>query len=485
MHDYRFKTKPMGHQLEAFERTRDLPFHAILWEQGLGKSKLLLDTAAWQFSQGKIDALVIVAPKSVCRTWVTEQLPAHLPDEIYSQAHVALWSASPRKAERLQLEGLFKPARLSLKILVMNVDALSTEKGKEFLEKFLRAHRALWGIDESTTIKEPSSRRGKTAVKLRGLATTRRILTGTPLSRSPLDLYNQFEFLEDDLLGCSSYYSFKNRYCVLQKAWVNGRSFDQVVGYQRLDELQAIVAKHGSRATKAECLDLPDKVYQTRHVTPTERQSKLYAQLRDEAVAELEGLPSVSAPLVLTKLLRLRQVLCNHLVSDEDKEAVEIEPVDPRAEEVLDVLNSTSGKAIVWANFRHSIKTLHARICKDYGPSSCGMFYGDTPAEERQALVSDFQDPGKPLRFLVMQPRTGGYGLTLTRAETVVYYDNDWSLEVRLQSEDRAHRMGTTKSVLYVDIVAPETVDEKILGALRGKQDLSRKITGDAWRQWF
>ena len=484
MDDYKFKTKPMQHQLEAFERTRDLEFHAILWEQGLGKSKLTVDTAGWLFSRGKIDALFIVAPKSVCRTWVAEQLPQHLPDNIYKQAHVALWTSSPRKAEREQLEGLFRPGRLSLHVLVMNVDALSTEKGRDFLKKFLGAHKALWVIDESTTIKEPSSRRGKTATKFRKLAPYRRILTGTPIARSPLDLYNQFEFLDDDLLGCSSYYGFKNRYCVLQKTWIGGRSFDQVVGYQRLDELHKVVAVHGSRATKAECLDLPDKVYQTRHVELSPRQLEAYTQLRDEAVAELEGLPTVTAPLVLTKLMRLRQVICNHLV-DEDGHGVAIDEVDPRTSEVLDILDKVDGKVLIWANFRYAIEGLHGHISKQFGKGSCGMFYGSTSAEDRQALVEAFQDPSSPLRFLVMNPRTGGYGLTLTAAATSIYYDNDWSLEVRLQSEDRNHRVGTKHSVLYVDLVAPGTIDEKILNALEGKQDLSRQVTGDAWKQWF
>lgn len=483
MTEHVYRTPPYAHQRKAFELGRDREHHALLMEQGTGKSKVLVDTAAWLFNKGAINAVLVVAPKSVCRVWSSDQLPGHLPETV-ERTRIVVWNSAPKKAEQEELRQLFQPDPLCLKVLVMNVEALSLGtrqnpgKGYVFAEAFLRSHRALMAVDESTTIKSPDANRSKQVIRLGRLAAYRRILTGTPVTQSPLDIYTQYEFLAPDLLGCGNYFAFRNRYAVLKRRVINGRSFDEVVGFQRLEELQGLVARHGYRKLKAECLDLPAKVYQTRYVALGKEQERIYRELRDNAVAELSAASVVTAPLVLTKFLRLRQVLAG-VVPQDDGGAVLL-PC-PRWDEVVALADETEGKVIIWSSFiapiQVMLKTLNER------GHQAAAFYGGVPVEQRQEIVNRFQDHNDPLRFFIGQVRTGGLGLTLTAASTVVYYDHDWSLEARQQSEDRAHRIGQRKSVTYVDLVAEGTLDEVILGALRGKKDLADLVTGDGWRR--
>jgi SNF2 family DNA or RNA helicase len=154
-------------------------------------------------------------------------------------------------------------------------------------------------------------------------------------------------------------------------------------------------------------------------------------------------------------------------------------------DELLSVVEETSDKVIIWANYRHDIEAIKLALAKEYGMNAVGTYYGDTDDEERRRVVREFQDPDSELRFFVGNPRTGGYGLTLTAANTVVYYSNSFDLEVRLQSEDRAHRIGQTKSVTYVDLMVPGTVDEKIVKALRSKIDIANEVLGEEMKDWL
>jgi SNF2 family DNA or RNA helicase len=485
--DYVYKTPPYAHQRQIFEASRDREYCGLLLEMGTGKSKILVDTLAWLHQAGKIKAAVIVAPKSVCRTWSQIEFLRHWPE--HADLWLALWTGGTTRAEQEQLRDLLHgPDEGQLRVLVVNVEALSQGtraapgKAAVLVEAFLRKFPALLAVDESTTVKSPDARRTKNVLRLARLAKYRRVLTGTPVTQSPLDLYCQLEMLGDPqrLTGCSSWFAFRARYAELRRRVINGRSFDEVVGYRRLDELQRLVGQVSYRRLKSECLDLPPKVYQTREVALGAEQRRIYEDLRDRAVAELSALQVVTAPLVITRLLRLRQVLAGIVPSDDGSEA--IIPNNPRFNELIQILGETQGKVIIWCSFVATIKTLVALINPIFGLSAAA-FYGNVPAAQRQDIVDRFQDPADPLRFFVGQVRTGGLGLTLTAANLVIYHDHDWSLEARAQSEDRAHRIGQERSVTYVDLVAPGTVDEAILGALREKKDLADLVTGDGWRR--
>ena len=476
-----FGRPPYAHQVEAHLRARDREAFAFLAEMGTGKSAML----AYQHARGAIEAALILAPKSVCRTWVEEQLPKLLPT-MTAPPQVLLWSSAQTQKQLALNHAFMAPGSpLSLKVMVMNIEAIATDRGWALAEAYVRSHRCHVAVDESTRIKNPGAKRTKRALKLGRRAARRSILTGMPITQSPLDLFSQYEFLDPEFLGYSNFFSFKCRYAVLKKRYINGRSFDEVTGYQRLDELQRLALAHGYRKLKAECLDLPAKVYAPdREVALGAEQAKAYADMRDDAVVKLEGAGLVTAPMVITQLLRLRQVLAGVLpMSVEGIEGIanRLFTPNPRLEALLDLLEEVEGKVIIWSCFVPILRLIRDTLNKAW-PRSAAAFYGSTPAAERQGIINAFQDEADDLRFFVGQVNTGGIGINLTAARTVIYHDHDWSLEARAQSEDRAHRIGQGRSVTYVNLVAPDTVDQVILEAVMNKRSLADAVTGDGWR---
>ncbi len=476
LHDQVFKTKPYDAQLEALLASRDKEYFAYLMEMGTGKSKVLVDNTSYLFAHGKINGLVIVTMKSLCRSWSDDLIPTHLPDSI--DRHVVVWRSSTKSFES-GLKKLFVVEPLKLHVLIMNIDAVKTDRGYEALEKFLLSHNVLLAIDESIIIKNHKAEQTKIMLKFRRFAKYRRILNGTPVPENPLDAYAQFEFLSQGCLGSSNWHAFRNRYAVLERACVNGRWFDKISGFQRLDELKANIQAVSFRKLKRECLDLPEKIYVKRYIEASPEQLRYYKQLRDDAIAFLNSGETVTAPLVLTRLLRLRQALCNFAQTD-DGQLKLISDKDPRLDELMTIVEQAEGqKGIIWGTFIPVIKRVCAALQDKYGKDSCAVYCGEVSQEDRNTLRERFQDPKDPLRWLVIQSRMGGFGLTLTEAQFAVYYDNDWSLVVRNQSEDRNHRIGQKNNVTYIDLIVPGTVDERIANALLMKQDLSDQVTGD------
>ena len=368
-----------------------------------------------------------------------------------------------------------------LHILVMNVEAFSTKKGLEFAAKFLRTHKAMMAIDESTSIKTPTAKRTKAILALGKSSKYRRILTGSPVTKSPLDLYTQCGFLHEELLGFYSYYAFRQRYAHMVTRNFGGRQVQIVASYRKLDELSEKLKPFSYRVLKEDCLDLPEKIYIKRIVELTPEQIKSYNTMKTMALALIEG-QTITAPHVLTQMMRLHQISCGHIKS-EDGEITDIK--NNRITELMNVLEETEGKAIIWANYIHDIENIVKEIKKEYGEDSVVQYYGAIDSEKRQKNIELFQDPNSPVRFFVGNPQTGGYGITLTQANTVIYYSNGYDLEKRLQSEDRAHRIGQKKSVTYIDLIAEKTVDEKIVKALRKKIDIASEILGEDIREWI
>ena len=478
---YKFKLKPYAHQLEALEKSWYKDYFALFMDMGTGKSKVLIDNISVLYDKGLIDSALIVAPKSVYHNWERKELPTHLPDHIKETAVIVAWSPEKTKKKEKELNKL-DDVDYNLKIFLMNVEALSTKRGVKKAAEFLLHRKVLLAIDESTTIKSPKAARTKNLIKLSKHAEYRRILTGSPVTKSPIDLFSQCEFLQEECLNQSSYWSFQNRYAKLVRRTVGTHSFHAVVGYQNLTELNSLLRPFSYRVRKEECLDLPDKVYIKREVELTQDQQKLYSDLKNHAIAFVEQKGIITASTILTQIIRLQQV-CSGFAKLEDGETVMVDT--HKTKELLAALEEIDGKVIIWANFTYDLVSICASLGKEYGAETVEMFYGGTPAEERQDIVEKFQDPANPLRFFVGQPRTGGYGLTLTEAKTVIYYSNGYDLEVRLQSEDRAHRIGQTNKVTYIDIVTKGTIDEKILQALRNKINISSKVMAEGYKEWI
>jgi len=475
---YPFKNKPYLHQAAYLQRFWEDPDVALFADMGTGKSFMLINNAAMLYDKGKINAMLIVAPKGVYRNWYTSEVPKHMPDHItYS---MAAWSPTPRKAEKLEMDRMFNAVD-HLRILVMNIEAFSTVKGFQFARTFLRVTNAFMAIDESTTIKTPKAKRTKSIVQAGKDAAYRRIATGSPVTKSPLDLFSQCEFLSPNCLNYHSYYAFQARYAVLVERKMPTHTFKQIVGYRHLDELQKKLERFSFRVTKDECLDLPDKVFVRREIELTPEQKKYYDQMKLMALALVDG-NLMSTNNALTQIMRLHQICCGHVKFDDGRQE---DIPNNRINELISTIEECDGKIIIWANYRRDIENIKAALQKEHGMTSVATYYGDTEAEERQEIVTKFQDPNSELRFFVGNPRTGGYGLTLTQAKTVIYYSNSFDLEVRLQSEDRAHRIGQTSKVTYIDFISPGTVDEHIVKALRNKINIASQVLGEELKEWI
>ena len=481
MRDYKFKTKPFDHQQRAWEDSWAADYYALFMEMGTGKSKVAIDTIGALYKAKRVSAALILAPKGVYDNWVKGEIPTHLPDDI--ERMVVRWTPSAAKKFQEDMKELVYGEFDGLKMFVMNVEALSTPRGTKAAYFFLKENPDnIMIVDESTTIKNRKATRTKNIMMLAKDAKYKRILTGSPVTKSPMDLFSQCAFLSPDALGFNSYYSFQNRYALVQKRKMGTRAFQEIVGYRRLDELNMKLDRFSNRILKEECLDLPDKVYICRDVELTEEQKRVYKQMKKLALAELQNGGLATTASVLTQIMRLQQICCGHLQPDEG----EVQVLDSnRLRELLEITDELQGKAIIWATYTHDIQQVANALRDRFGPEAVATYYGDTKQDERQQIVDTFQDKASPLRFFVGQPRTGGYGITLTAANTVIYYSNSYDLEIRLQSEDRAHRIGQKNKVTYIDLVSPDTIDVKILEALRCKIDLAGKVLGEQARSWL
>jgi SNF2 family DNA or RNA helicase len=472
---YKYKSKPFAHQSKALEMSWDKEVFAYFMEMGTGKSKVLIDNIAMLYNAGKINAALIIAPKGVYKNWFDSEIPNHMPD--YIEKKIGLWRTDPDAKE---LKPLFTTGA-ELHILIMNVEAFSTKKGVMFAHKFLSCHNALIGIDESTTIKNPTAKRTKSILSLKTLSKYRRILTGSPVTKSPLDLFSQCQFLDSWLLSQQSYFAFRTRYAICRKINVSGRQVEIVVGYRNLGELSDKLKPFSYRVLKDDCLDLPPKTYTKRVIELSDEQKKVYKTMKEKAIAFLNG-KMVSTATVITQLMRLHQITCGHFTSD-DGDVQEIK--NNRINQLMEILEEVEGKAVIWAHYRYDIEKIVESISKKYGENSVVTYYGDTSTDDRQKAITQIQDKDSPVRFIVGTPQTGGYGITLTGASTMIYYSNGYDLEKRQQSEARIDRIGQEKPMTYIDIIAEGTVDDKIVQSLRKKVNIATEIMGEELKDWI
>ena len=476
---YKFKTKPFQHQADVLKNSWNRINYAFFMEMGTGKSKVCIDNAGILYEQRKIDTFIVIAPKGVYRNWANLEIPTHLPDTI--EHKMVVWKASPNKKQKQNLLDLFEEFD-GLRIFIMNVEALSTVKGVKYLEKLLLHSRAMLAVDESTTIKSPKARRTKALIKLGKNAMYRRVLSGFPVTQSPMDLWAQCRFMDERLLGdCGkSFHQFQHRYAIMKKRSVGSHSFNMVVGYRNLDQLTQILSGFSSRVLKKDCLDLPDKVYVQRNVSMTDEQKRIYKDLKEYAMAHLDDHEFMTANNVMTQLLRMQQVLSGHTKSDEGNV---IEVKDNRLNELMDCLEEVEGKTIIWSRFRYDVKRIEAALSQLHGHHSVVSYFGDTTDEARSTAIEKFQN-GKA-QYFVGNPQTGGMGITLTAAQNVIYFANSFDLAVRTQSEDRAHRIGQKNNVTYIDLICEGTIDERIVKALRNKMDIASVVMGEELKEWL
>jgi len=486
---FKMKTEPYAHQQECFDLSKDQKSFAILLEQGLGKTKVALDTAAFLHDRGDIDGLLIVAPNGVHANWILREIPTHMPIE---NGYTSLLFRSDRiDSQKFKKAWDFLLDYRGLSILSVNVEAVSqSQNAFAVCEKFLKRRKCMMVVDESSRIKTPSATRTKKVIRLGRLAKYRRIMTGTPVTQSPFDLYSQFMFLDPGILGFTSFYTFKHHFGVWEKKVAHQgerlQQYEDLIRYVRLDELKRLVADSSFRRTKNECLDLPPKIYQVVPIRMSPAQEKLYKRLNEEGILEFDDL-SLLAPNQLVRLIRLQQVTGGFVPNDEAnsegkrtsgivQEGVPIPGPNPKLDYLMDALSEDySGKSIVWARFRLEISAIAEALRKKFGYRSVAELHGGITGKDREESVDRFQsDP--TCRFLIGQQQSG-IGITLHAADNVFYFSNSFSYEQRYQSEDRAHRIGLDHSVVYVDLTMEGTVDEKVRQVLLSTKRVADSVT--------
>lgn len=499
----------MKHQTEGLDWSLGKRYYGLFWEQGTGKTWELMADAERAFAAGKIDGLLVAAPKGVHSNWTRREIPTHMA----APTKVAAYRAGSAPALRACLAlNVDKSDRL--KVLSINLDALNFKEGFGLAAQFLREHRAMMVVDESQRIKSPSAGVTKACIRLSKLALARRIASGTPVTQAPMDLYSQFEFMKPGLLGTDSYRAFVARYAELmpddagimrhivkrmkekhswaRKAAERGElNLPQIIRqrngapmWKNLDELSGLIQPHTLRVLKKDCLDLPEKIYQTRYFNLGAAQQRAYTKLKEELILEVgEDLLAVSALAARTKLQQLTSGFV--LIEGEPRYVEEL--ATPRLELLKEVVTDQQGPFIVWAHFREEIASI-MRLFAEMGVSAC-EYHGDVKTSARDAAIDGFMNG--EFQGFVGQSQSGGVGLTLTAAESVIYYSNDYNWGTRAQSEDRAHRIGSKsgiihrvgdvdkEGILYIDLVAEDTIDEDIAAAHQFKSETSAEILGD------
>ena len=482
----------MAHQLEALRRMENRRTYALFMEQGTGKTWTLLADVERLYLAGKIDAVLVLAPKGVHRNWIDREIPAHMEAEVIARA----WRSGGGKKVRAHIDQIMTPrehgAVVPLRVMSMNFEAVLTKEGYAFAQSFLRATKAIMILDESTRIKNPAAARTKQIMKLRHMATGARIATGTPVTNAPVDIFSQMEFLASGLLGTTSYRAFVAEYAELLNpnhplmkniqqrnpraaaAQIIAKNADGSPKWRNLHKLQELLEPHSYRVLKKDCLDLPDKIYKTHPFEIDAAQRKAYELMRDDLRIQIEG-GEIAPVNALAALVKLQQITSGFVILPGTTELQVVGDGNPRLDALDDLVEDLSGQFIVWARFRQEIVHVAARLRK------LGLrvaeYHGGVNTADREEAVDGFQRG--EVDVFVGQPQSGGIGLTLTNAETVIYYSNDFNLETRLQSEDRAHRIGTKKNVVYIDLIAAETIDESIVRALQRKTDVAANVLGD------
>jgi SNF2 family DNA or RNA helicase len=468
--------RPYPHQVEGVAEAIDLDAWAWLWDMRTGKTAVTIHNAAYLRQQGEIDGLLVMCPNYLKAEW-EEQFHEHAPD--WLQYEIALWRsgvASRRAVARLH------PDNGTFNVLVINEEALSTKAGLEAVVKFLTDHEAMWAIDEATSISNPKAKRTKAVLKYRHAAKYRRILTGTPITKGPLDLWAPFFFLDPDILGYKTWYGMRNRYAIM-----GGYMGKETVGYRDTDVLKKLVAGHSSRVLRSDVRDMPEKIFTTVTVDMNPKQRAIYDDLKRTMVAYWDD-KVVEVNTVLVQMLRLQQITGGFVPADADWMGEQVDaPVagpipgpNPKLDALAGIVAQTDEQVVIFARFKAEIRAIVERL----GPDMCSQYHGGIKEQHRAEQKRRFM-VGQT-RFFVANQQSARMGLDLSQANLVIYYSNSFALLDRLQSQDRTETIHRDKgSTTYIDLVAANSLDSGVADNLRAKKSISDLITGDPLEEWL
>lgn len=440
----------------------------FLFEMGCGKTLTAIAVAGTLYAEHKINKLLVVAPTSVCSVW---------PEDFGKFADfphlekIMLGTKSQRLKQLKELESF--PCE-ALKVAVINYESVWRD---DIFDKLVEFNANMIICDESQRIKTHDAQQSKAMHKLGDLARYKLILSGTPVQNNAVDLYSQYRFLDPTVFG-SNFYKFRNRFCVM-----GGFNRRQIVNYKDLDLLIKKEHSIAYRVTKKEALDLPEQTFETRYITLTPSEKKLYNTLKKESATELANGETISASTVLTKLLRLQQFTGGFVIADGEEKPQQIGSGKINAlEDIVDDYVIDSGKKLViFARFRAELDLIRKLL--DKKKLKYGVIYGDIKLSDRGEIVRDFQENEETKVFLA-QIDTAGLGITLTAADTCVYYSVNFNYAAYSQSLARIHRIGQRNTCTYIHLTTKGTVDELIMKALHKKEDLAKTIVDD-WKIYF
>lgn len=490
---YEPRKQHFPHQLDYLNAHGLKSGWCLFWEQGTGKSKSTIDNACGLYERGEIDAVVVVAPSGVHLNWKTDELPSHVPERLERAVRAEVWQTvkSGTKWHQRQMDELL--AHKGMSWLLINYDGATSGLGAKFLAKFMKRRRVMLVADEAHYVKKPGAVRTRKTITLSKWSEYRRVLTGTPVGKGPFDLYSQVRVADPEFWarkGFPTAAAFRSYFGVWMTRDEAKRQlgydpgYDQLIEYKNLDELNRYLAEIGTRVTK-DVLDLPPKLYTKRHFELTAEQRRMLEALKSDHVAFNDRGKTVSASLPIVRLLRAQQITCGYAPVDiEDEDSVGVsEPElltggNPRLDLFAEVEESVTSQAIVWARFTKDID-----LITDVLGKRAVRYDGSLDSDEAQRNKQAFQ--AGDVQWFVANPQKGAEGLTLVGAKTVVYYSNSFRYIQRLQSEDRAHRIGQTDSVLYIDLIGHGSPDEHIVRILRENHDVASKITGDDLKEWI
>lgn len=516
---YLTKTKPLQHQREHFEAHAMKPAFAILWEQGTGKTKEAIDEITAHIQAGTVEAVLLVAPNGVHRNWLTDELPKHMPDEVMARIHPHIYQpvkAGTKWHKRAVDRCIRSP---DIPMLLFNYDGFMTDAGKKAAWKLLTTKKCMYILDEAHHIKTPGAKKTKSIVASSRYAPVRRILTGTPVSVGPFDLFTQLKFIDEtiwDDIGCATFQAYKTFFGVWEKGYnkKQGREYPVLVSYRNIDILNKKLATVSSRVLKDDVLDLPAKLYTNRYYEMTSQQAAVYERLKEDFMYDHGNGKITNASLAIVRLLRFQQVLCGYLPFEDEEgvKGVEIIPGgNPRLDCLHEAIEDLPHQAIIWARFQTDIDLILDRI-KAMGKKAC-RYDGKCSDEDLERSRQGFN--AGEFDFFVGNPAKGSEGLTLNVGKSTYYYNNTFRYIHRVQSEDRNHRFGQEGvmhdvplapedpyaayrdkplapvehqrrlGVLYTDLIAQDTVDEHFIRNLLAKHDIASKITGDQLKSWI
>jgi SNF2 family DNA or RNA helicase len=490
---YEPKTKPFSHQARLFEETKHLRSHAVLWEQGTGKTKPTIDIFANAYEEGEIDGVVVVAPNGVHLNWINDELPTHLPDRIAKKTSAIHFRSNKASTKWHQAELDKHLGHDGLAILCISYNGFMTKAGKNAVWKFLKRRRCFYILDEAHNVKTPNAKRTKSIIASAKYADWRRILTGTPGDK-PFDLYSQLRFIDPDIWSSrdmGNFYAFKNyfgEWFTRQQAkelYNYDPGFDKLVRFRNLEECAEILASVSDRVLKEDVLDLPPKLYTKLYFEMTPKQSQMYETLRETLELELQS-GVIDGSMAIVRLLRLQQIACGYAVADIEEPVELCDKKNPRLDKTLEFLEPINHQVILWARFKHDIEQLMDAL-GDKAVRYDGQISDEDCERNKQAFnAGDAQ-------YFIANSGKGSEGLTLVGAKTTIFYSNSYKFLQRLQAEDRNHRIGQDGAVhgdkglgvLYADLCAQGTVDENVIENLRKKYDIASQLTGDKLKEWI